>query len=111
MDRRGFKISIGGENIMGKQKWQSEEKLAVVMEGLKNESSVVEICRAHGVNQALYYRWRDQFLSNAKEIFNNGRVTQGENILKNRIMEMERIIGKLTIQIEILKKTEEMISS
>ena len=53
---------------MGKQKWQPEQKLAVVLEGLRNQTPVAELCRRHSVNQTQYYKWRDQFLSKAKEL-------------------------------------------
>lgn len=95
---------------MGKQKWQPEQKLAVVMEGLKNQTPVTELCRKHGISQTQYYKWRDQFLSKAKEIFTYGGQSQEVANLKQQIHELQRIIGKLTIQNEILKKTEEMMS-
>ncbi len=44
------------------RKWSSEEKMAIVLEGLKGEKSVAEICREHQISQTLYYRWRDRFL-------------------------------------------------
>ena len=44
------------------RKWSSEEKMAIVLEGLKGEKSVAEICREHQISQASYYRWRDWFL-------------------------------------------------
>ena len=40
----------------------AEEKLAIVMEGLKEKRSVADICREHKISQTLYYRWRDKFL-------------------------------------------------
>jgi len=44
------------------RKWSSEEKMAIVLEGLKGEKSVAEICREHQISQGLYYWWRDRFL-------------------------------------------------
>jgi len=44
------------------RKWQSEEKMAIVLEGLKGQKSITEICREHRISQTLYYRWRDRFL-------------------------------------------------
>ena len=95
---------------MKRRKWQPDEKLAIVMEGLKDGSNVSELCRRHAISQTCYYRMRDQFLSRAKEFFTYGGQSQEVKLLSGRISELERIIGKLTIQNEILKKTEEMIS-
>ena len=95
---------------MKRRKWQVDEKLAIVMEGLKDGSNISELCRRHSISQTCYYRMRDRFLSSAKEFFTYGGQNQEVKLLKDRVRELERIIGKLTIQIEILKKTEEMIN-
>ena len=95
---------------MKRRKWQPEEKLAIVLEGLKDGHNVSELCRRHAISQTYYYRMRDQFLSRAKEIFIYGGQSQEAKLLKDKISELERIIGKLTVQNEILKKTEEMMS-
>ena len=47
---------------MAKSKYSEETKMAVVLEGLRNGSSIAELCRKHGISDALYYRWRDQFV-------------------------------------------------
>ena len=47
---------------MKQRKWTAEEKLALVLEGLKEKRSVADICREHKISQTLYYRWRDKFL-------------------------------------------------
>ena len=49
------------------RQWSSEEKMAIVLEGLKGEKSVAEICREHQISQALYYRWRDRFFGGRSE--------------------------------------------
>ena len=94
---------------MERRKWQADEKLAIVLEGLKSEANVQEICRRHNINQNQYYKWRDQFLQGAKEYIKYGGNGKEVYELKHRIHEFERIIGKQAIQIEILKKTEELI--
>ena len=51
---------------MKRSNWTTEEKLAVVLEGLNGRKSVSEICREHQISQTLYYRWRDKFLEGAR---------------------------------------------
>jgi len=41
---------------MKQRKWTGEEKLAIVMDGLKEKRSVADICRDHRISQTLYYR-------------------------------------------------------
>ncbi len=88
------------------RKWTADEKLAIVMEGLKEKRPVAEICREHKISQTLYYRWRDKFLEAGKKGLVNG--SSDENAYKAEIERLQKIIGKQAIQIEILKKTEEL---
>ena len=91
---------------MKQRKWTGDEKLAIVMEGLKEKRSVAEICREHQISQTLYYRWRDKFLEGGKRGLVNG--ASDGNAYRAEIEKLQRIIGKQAIQIEILKKTEEL---
>jgi transposase len=52
---------------MKQRKWTAEEKLAIVLEGLKEKRSVADICREHKISQTLYYRWRDKFLESGRK--------------------------------------------
>ena len=45
----------------------AEEKIRVVLEGLRGEDSIAELCRKEGINQNLYYRWSKEFLEAGKK--------------------------------------------
>ena len=94
---------------MKQRKWSAEEKLAIVLEGVKGKRTVADICREHQISQALFYRWRDKFLEGGKRALSNG--VSGENAYKAEIEKLQKIIGKQAIQIEILKKTEELFTT
>ncbi|MDP6922251.1 MAG: transposase, partial [Lutibacter sp.] len=49
-----------------RRKFSSEEKIRIVLEGLKGEESVSEICRREGIAPALYYRWSKDFIEAGK---------------------------------------------
>ena len=87
---------------MKQRKWIAEEKLAIVLEGLKEKYSVADICREHKISQTLYYRLRDKFLESGKKGLIND--SSGDNHYKAEIERLQKIIGKQAIQIEILKK-------
>jgi len=91
---------------MKPRKWAVEEKLEIVLEGLKEKKPIAEICREHQISQTLYYRWRDKFLEGGKRALVNGALD--ENAHKAEIDRLQKIIGKQAIQIEILKKTEDL---
>lgn len=91
---------------MKQRKWTADEKLGIVMEGLKERRPVTEICREHQISQPLYYRWRDKFWEGGKRaLVNRASDDQGH---RAEVEGLQKIIGKQAIQIEILKKTEEL---
>jgi len=94
---------------MKKRNWSAEEKLAIVLEGLKEKRSVAEICREHQISQTLYYRWRDKFLEAGKKGLING--AGDDSAYRAEIEKLQKIIGKQTIQIEILKKTADLFGT
>ncbi|MDD8030927.1 MAG: transposase [Acidobacteriota bacterium] len=89
---------------MKQRKWGSEEKMGIVLEGLKGQKSVAEICREHQISQALYYRWRDRFLEAGQKGLSNGDSEDEMKVLQAQIEKLEKIIGRQTIAIEALKK-------
>ena len=84
--------------------------MAIVLEGLRGQKSVAEICREHQISQALYYRWRDRFLEAGQKGLSNGGSEDETKVLQAQIEKLEKIIGRQTIAIEALKKTQELIS-
>jgi transposase len=89
---------------MKRRKIDAETKMAAVLEGLRGESSIADICRKYQISESLYYRWRDKFLEAGSRalVVRNG--ADPEYAAKAKISELERIIGKQAVQIEILKK-------
>lgn len=94
---------------MKQRRWTADEKLAIIVEGLKEKRTVADICREHKISQTLYYRWRDKFLEAGKKGLINGG--GDDNIYKAEIERLQKIIGKQAVQIEILKKTEELFGT
>jgi len=87
---------------MRRGKWDTKTKAMIVVEGLKGKP-VGEICREYEVSQAQYYRWRDRFLTNMHQAFED--TNRREAALNSQIERLKRIIGELTIE---LKKDEEV---
>lgn len=88
------------------RKTQHDEgtKIAVVLEGLKGETCISETCRKYGISDSVYYRWRDQFIDGGKRAL--GKRNESPNHeMKRQLTEYETIIGKMTIENQILKKT------
>jgi len=52
---------------MTRRKFSAEEKIRIVLEGLRGEESIAELCRREGIVQNLYYRWSKDFLEAGKK--------------------------------------------
>lgn len=89
---------------MNRKQWDSKTKWMVVLEGLKGRS-VSEICTEYGLCQSQYYKWRDQFLSNAPKLFDVPKEDRQHLCLGKENARLKRIIGELTVE---LKKNDEL---
>ncbi len=49
-----------------RKRYSTEEKIRIVLEGLRGEDSIATLCRREGINQNLYYRWSKEFLGPAR---------------------------------------------
>ncbi len=82
-----------------------EERLALVLESLRNEQSTADLCRQHGISQTTFYKWRDKFLEGGRNaLLRNGSSSTPSETAQGRIQELERVIGRQTVEIQILKK-------
>jgi putative transposase len=83
-----------------------EEKLAIVLEGLKESTNITELCRTHGISQATYYNWRDKFFDGGKNALaaNGGTAKTAGAADKAKIAELERVIGQQAVEIQVFKK-------
>jgi transposase len=50
-----------------RRKYSAKEKIRIVLEGLRGEDSIAELCRREGLNQNVYYRWSKEFLEAGKQ--------------------------------------------
>jgi len=50
-----------------RRQYSAEEKIRIVLDGLRGEDSIAELCRREGINQNLYYRWSKEFLEAGKK--------------------------------------------
>jgi len=87
-----------------RRKFSAEFKLDTVMEGGRGQKSIAQICRERDITEALYYKWKQRFEDQAVEIFEDQRHTAVSDDRDQRIAELERMVGRLTMENEILKK-------
>ena len=84
------------------RQWTSEENAKIVLQGLKGRS-VAELCSEYQIHQTQYYKWRDQFLTNAAKVFETKEQSRKEERLEREVGKLKTIIGDLTVE---LKKSD-----
>lgn len=89
---------------MNRKVWSAEEKLSVVLEMLKGEASVTEICLRHQVAASQAYHWRDMFLENGKKAFIDRRHKNNHNHLVEENRRLKELVGSLSLIIDAQKK-------
>lgn len=92
-----------------RQTYTAKQKLQVVLESLQRDTTIEAVCRKYGLSRSAIYRWRDEFLKRAEEIFTDKR-SPGERVKAagydpgQSPEELKKIIGEYATQLEILKK-------
>ena len=96
---------------MGKyRKFTPETKVRIVLEILRGEKSVAQASRDYQIKSSLLYRWKDAFLDGGTQAFAFGQATEQKR-RADRIAELERLVGKLTMQLEIAEKASHYVKS
>ena len=68
-----------------RKKYSSEEKVRIVLEGLRGEESIAELCRREGIPSNLYYRWSKEFLEAGKKRLAEMRQRVARQSISDRI--------------------------
>ncbi len=91
-----------------RRKFTAEFKAHVVLDLVSGAKSTAELCRKHQLNPQLLARWKTEFLERAPLLFEQEAMHSQE---QERIAELERVVGRLTMHLEIAKKASSMLSS
>ena len=92
-----------------RKQYSAEEKIRIVLEGLRGEDSIAELCRRQCIAQNLYYRWSKDFLEAGKKRLAGDTVraaTSDEvNDLRREAMALKEVVADLTLENRVLKKS------
>ncbi len=81
--------------------FSSQQKFEIVMQLLRGEKQLTALAREHGVDHATIYRWRDQMQAASIEAL-DGKRQPPDQAAEARIRELERALGRKTLECEIL---------
>jgi len=97
--------------IRGKtrKKHSAEEKLRIVLEGLRGEDTISELCRREGIHQNMYYKWSKEFLEAGKQRLagDTKREADRQEVkeMRSENEQLKELVAELTLKNRVLKKS------
>ncbi len=92
-----------------RKQYSAEEKIRIVLEGLRGEDSIAELCRREGIAQNLYYRWSKDFLEAGKKRLagDTARAATSDEVkdLRREATALKEVVADLTLENRLLKKS------
>ena len=85
---------------MSRRKWSAEEKLKIVLEGLRGDTKIAELCNRHQISQTQYYQWRDRLLEQGANVFERGGLDKKSERQESQIRKLKAIIGEMTVELK-----------
>jgi transposase len=95
-----------------RRKFSAEEKIRIVLEGLRGEDSIVELCRREGISPNLYYNWSKEFLEAGKRRLQGDTKRQATSPevggLREENARLKELVADLSLKNAVLKKMEDL---
>jgi len=92
-----------------RKQYSAEEKIRIVLEGLRGEDSIAELCRKEGIAQNLYYRWSKEFLEAGKKRLagDTAREATSDEVktLRAEARQLKEALAEVTLENRLLKKS------
>lgn len=90
------------------RKFSADFKAKVVLDIITNGKSYSQASREYGIKDSVLARWKQEFIERAPSLFENGTVSDDRD---RRIVELERMVGRLIMQLEMAKKVSSYLDS
>jgi transposase len=92
-----------------RKRYSAEEKIRIVLAGLRGEDSIAELCRQEGIAQGMYYSWSKEFLEAGKKRLagdtareaNTGEVKE----LRREARDLKEVVAEQALELRLLKKS------
>jgi len=92
-----------------RKKYSAEEKIRIVLEGLRGEDSIAELCRREGIHANLYYKWSKEFLEAGKQRLLGDTKRQAStpevSNLRQENAQLKELVADLSLKNVVLKKS------
>jgi transposase len=92
-----------------RRKFTAEEKIRIVLEGLRGEESIADLCRKGGIHPTMYYKWSKAFLEAGKRQLNGDTIREASSNevkeIRDENDELKMLVAELSLRTRVLKKT------
>ena len=92
-----------------RKNYSAKEKIRIVLQGLRGEDSIAELCHKEGINQNLYYRWSKDFLEAGKRRLSGDTArkatTDEVTNLRQEALGLKEAVAELLMENRVLKKS------
>jgi transposase len=92
-----------------RKQYSAEEKVRIVLEGLRGEEKIAELCRREGIHQNMYYKWSKEFLEAGKQrlVGDTKRAADSQEVeaMRSENEQLKAVVAELTLKNRVLKKS------
>jgi transposase len=92
-----------------RRKFTAEEKIRIVLQGLRGEESITDLCRKEGIHPTMYYKWSKSFLESGKRQLNGDTIREASSNevkeLRDENDELKMLVAELSLRTRVLKKS------
>jgi transposase len=92
-----------------RKQYSAEEKIRIVLDGLRGEVTIAELCRREGIAESLYYSWSKEFLEAGKRCLAGdtarSATTSEVKDLKRQALELKEVVAEQALELRLLKKS------
>ena len=108
-NRRSVEKTVRDIRRRTRKKYSAEEKIRIVLEGLRGEESIAELCRKEGLNSNVYYRWSKEFMEAGKKRLSGDTVREATSDevkeLRAETAALKETLGEMVMENRLLKKS------
>jgi transposase len=92
-----------------RKQYSAEEKIRIVLDGLRGEASIAELCRRAGIAESLYYSWSKEFLEAGKRRLagDTARAATSDEVkgLRREAQDLKEVVAEQALELRLLKKS------
>src|SRR5678810_926331 len=108
-DAQSSEQIVRGIRRATRKRYSAEEKIRIVLDGLRGEMSIAELCRREGIAESMYYSWSKEFLEAGKRRLagDTARAATTDEVkqLRREAQDLKEVVAEQALELRLLKKS------